>query len=97
MSSDQSMLDQPGSKRMLPDQAAVLIFGKERGFAPGRCRKDQDFGEVLEWLNRPVSKTGIRVSVSRVRIPPSPPVLCHLSGSHLILKIWPFVPPRRFD
>jgi hypothetical protein len=28
---------------------------------------------VLEWLNRPVSKTGIRASVSRVRIPPSPP------------------------
>ncbi len=26
-------------------------------------------GEVLEWLNRPVSKTGIRVSVSRVRNP----------------------------
>ena len=32
-------------------------------------------GEVLEWLNRPVSKTGVRASVPRVRIPPSPPVI----------------------
>src|SRR5574341_438780 len=30
-------------------------------------------GEVPERLNGPVSKTGIRASVSRVRIPPSPP------------------------
>ncbi len=30
-------------------------------------------GEVREWLNRPVSKTGIPFGVSRVRIPPSPP------------------------
>src|SRR3990172_12928887 len=30
-------------------------------------------GEVPEWLNGPVSKTGIRASVSWVRIPPSPP------------------------
>ena len=29
-------------------------------------------GEVREWLNRPVSKTGIPFGVSRVRIPPSP-------------------------
>ena len=32
------------------------------------------YGEVLEWLNRPVSKTGVRVTVPRVQIPPSPPV-----------------------
>ena len=30
-------------------------------------------GEVTERLNVPVSKTGIRASVSWVRIPPSPP------------------------
>ena len=30
-------------------------------------------GEVLEWLNRPVSKTGVLARVPRVRIPPSPP------------------------
>src|SRR5215475_8831943 len=49
------------------------MAGVSCGPGPGGCRKDQDFGEVLEWLNRPVSKTGIRASVSRVRIPPSPP------------------------
>ena len=31
-------------------------------------------GEVAEWLNVPDSKSGIRASVSWVRIPPSPPV-----------------------
>ena len=30
-------------------------------------------GEVPEWLNGPVLKTGIPVSESGVRIPPSPP------------------------
>src|SRR5215831_19134037 len=30
-------------------------------------------GEVAEWLNAPHSKCGIRVTVSGVRIPPSPP------------------------
>ena len=30
-------------------------------------------GEVPEWLNGPVSKTGMHASVSWVRIPPSPP------------------------
>ncbi len=30
------------------------------------------YGEVREWLNRPVSKTGISAMVSRVRIPSSP-------------------------
>ncbi len=30
-------------------------------------------GEVAEWLNAPVLKTGGRGSVSWVRIPPSPP------------------------
>ena len=31
------------------------------------------FGEVAEWLNAPVLKTGKRENVSRVQIPPSPP------------------------
>src|SRR5262249_32391748 len=39
-------------------------------FADGRIRQP---GEVTERLNVPVSKTGIRASVSWVRIPPSPP------------------------
>ncbi len=30
-------------------------------------------GEVPEWLNGPVLKTGVRASVPWVRIPPSPP------------------------
>jgi hypothetical protein len=29
-------------------------------------------GEVAEWLNALVSKTGLRETVTRVRIPPSP-------------------------
>src|SRR3974390_2058785 len=36
-------------------------------------------GEVAEWLNAPHSKCGIRVTVSGVRIPPSPPTFA-LSG-----------------
>ena len=32
-------------------------------------------GEVLERLNRPVSKTGVPLRVPRVQIPPSPPEL----------------------
>ncbi len=32
----------------------------------------KNIGEVREWLNRPVLKTGIPFGVSRVRIPPSP-------------------------
>ncbi|KDB88848.1 hypothetical protein AZ27_3874 [Bordetella bronchiseptica D756] len=30
-------------------------------------------GEVAEWSNAPDSKSGIRLGVSWVRIPPSPP------------------------
>jgi hypothetical protein len=30
------------------------------------------FGQVSEWLKEPVSKTGIPVTVSWVRIPPCP-------------------------
>ena len=32
-----------------------------------------DIGEVAEWTKAPLSKSGIRLRVSRVRIPPSPP------------------------
>jgi hypothetical protein len=32
-------------------------------------------GWVAEWLKAPVLKTGRRASVSRVRIPPHPPIL----------------------
>ena len=31
-------------------------------------------GEVAEWLMVPLSKSGVRATVPRVRIPPSPPV-----------------------
>ncbi len=36
------------------------------------CRDFPADGEVAEWLKAPVSKTGIPVRVSWVRIPPSP-------------------------
>jgi hypothetical protein len=36
-------------------------------------------GEVAERLNAPHSKCGIRVTVSGVRIPPSPPVFLALT------------------
>ncbi len=38
------------------------------------------YGEVLEWLNRPLSKSGKSARASWVRIPPSPPFdsLCSL-------------------
>jgi hypothetical protein len=38
------------------------------------CSKNE-VGEVAEWLMAPVLKTGIRETVSGVRIPPSPPDL----------------------
>src|SRR5262249_30613629 len=37
------------------------------------CSKTVVVGEVAEWLMAPVLKTGIRETVSGVRIPPSPP------------------------
>ncbi len=39
-------------------------------------------GEVPEWSNGPDSKSGVRVSVPWVRIPPSPPFV---TGSILLL------------
>jgi hypothetical protein len=40
----------------------------------GDASSSMNAGEVAEWLNVPDSKSGIRASVSRVRIPPSPPL-----------------------
>jgi hypothetical protein len=37
------------------------------------CNKHHGSGEVAEWLNALLSKSSGRVSVSRVRISPSPP------------------------
>ena len=42
-------------------------------------------GGVAEWLNAPVLKTGIRESVSRVRIPPPPPLTRLLMSKVLFL------------
>jgi hypothetical protein len=36
----------------------------------------ETLGEVAEWLKAPVSKTGIPLAVSRVRIPASPHMRC---------------------
>gem|GEM_PF-3172990 len=40
-------------------------------------------GEVLEWLNRSVSKTDVLVRVPGVRIPPSPQISSLYSGLFL--------------
>jgi hypothetical protein len=45
----------------------------------------QCLGEVAEWLKAPHSKCGIRVTVSGVRIPPSPPL--HRSLLYPIVRI----------
>ena len=39
-----------------------------------RLCPDFGLGEVAEWFKAPLSKSGIRLRVSRVRIPPSPPL-----------------------
>jgi signal peptidase I len=41
---------------------------------PARVDHTHPFGEVAEWSNVPDSKSGVRVSVPWVRIPPSPPI-----------------------
>ena len=41
-------------------------------------------GEVAEWLNAPVLKTGVRASVPWVRIPPSPPVFSLSTSSFIV-------------
>ena len=50
-------------------------------------------GEVTERLNVPVSKTGIRESVSWVRIPPSPPVKSCEALKRLIFQSRPCIVP----
>src|SRR5206468_12996053 len=55
----------------------AAVHGRTQGHRTGalilRAGKIRPTGEVTERLNVPVSKTGIRASVSWVRIPPSPP------------------------
>ena len=53
------------------------------------CSKNE-VGEVAEWLMAPVLKTGIRETVSGVRIPPSPPVL--LNSCIYIVSILQSIP-----
>jgi hypothetical protein len=45
---------------------------------------------VPEWSNGTVSKTVVRVTVPRVRIPPSPPILCFFSIGWLNFHLWRF-------
>src|SRR5206468_7871141 len=63
-------------RRGHPDGVAA-VYGRTQGHRTGalipRAGKIHPPGEVTERLNVPVSKTGIRASVSWVRIPPSPP------------------------
>src|SRR6516225_11578606 len=60
----------------------------------------QSVGEVAEWLNAPHSKCGIRVTVSGVRIPPSPPVKLKSFANFRALAFYPLrkthnpLPPR---
>jgi hypothetical protein len=42
-------------------------------------------GEVAEWSNAPVLKTGVGLSRPRVRIPASPP---YISLKYLILRVF---------
>src|SRR5947209_14399542 len=57
--------------RLVSPHPLRYISPAPRGF----CRKSPASarGEVAEWLKAPHSKCGIRVTVSGVRIPPSPP------------------------
>src|SRR6476661_3891329 len=59
-----------------PDATLLPSPTPGQGARPGtkvRCRPHPR-GEVLEWLIRPVSKTGKPERASGVRIPPSPPI-----------------------
>jgi hypothetical protein len=67
---------------------------------PARRGSKGRSGEVLEWLNRPVSKTGERASVPRVRIPPSPPIsayksLIALGFTRIVTNVPTLVPTGR--
>ena len=52
-------------------------------------------GEVAEWSNAPDSKSGMRFSASRVRIPPSPPIGLTNQQVTLDLGISPTKRPKK--
>ena len=56
------------------------------GWEKSYFKLDSFHGEVTEWLNVAVSKTVVRESVPRVRIPLSPPVK-NLIKYYLVLGI----------
>ena len=51
-------------------------------------------GWVAEWLKAPVLKTGRRASVSRVRIPPHPPILIDKQGIAGFFNMPPKLPHK---
>ena len=55
------------------------------GWEKSYFKLDSFHGEVTEWLNVAVSKTVVRESVPRVRIPLSPPVYLTLSFFEFVL------------
>src|SRR5262249_26475345 len=69
----------PGPK----DRAGALALCCPEPLARKRTAttRRQTCGEVAEWVNAPHSKCGIRVTVSGVRIPPSPPGCLALRAS----------------
>src|ERR1700733_14597296 len=60
----------PGDK---PTARHACLHCAYRVNLPARADHAHPSGEVAEWSNVPDSKSGVRVSVPRVRIPPSPP------------------------
>gem|GEM_PF-1910159 len=58
-------------KRARVDDWACLATAS--GGVPPKAGKTIEFGGVLEWTNRPLSKSGMVARSSWVRIPPPPP------------------------
>ena len=48
---------------------------------------NQHNGRVAEWLKAPDSKSGVRVTVPWVQIPPLPPPVCHLFTRWRVAKV----------
>ena len=66
-----------GCPGRMPHRNPVVTAGKTHyDCGPGRAKTLPSTvpGEVAEWSNVPDSKSGVRVSVPWVRIPPSPPL-----------------------